>query len=208
MSEQSASKYDYPMIRWLSEAFQGGAKAVLDIGGSVGSNYYSYGKHLRMPTTLKWRVVEVPEIASVGRVLARNNGTTALHFSSDFGEAMSGEDSEIWIVAGAACYLEKTHPAMLLSQSKSLPKHILISKLLLHWDEDAVAVQNLGQGSFSPVHLYNKGSFIRSIEKAGYILCDAWEEREHSQRISCYPECSNVAGSGLYFLRHPWVRYE
>ena len=208
MSEQSVSKFDYPMIRWLGKAFQGGAKVVLDIGGSVGSNYYSYSKHLQMPAKLKWKVVEIPEIASVGRVLARKNGTTALHFSSDLGKAMCDEHSEVWIVDGAAHYLEQTHPAILLRQSKSLPKHILIANLPLHWDEDAVAVQNLGQGSFSPVHLYNKGSFIRSIERVGYILCDAWETRESSMQVSCCPECSVSSVSGLYFLRHSWVRLD
>lgn len=208
MSEQDVLKYDYPMVRWLGRAFQGGATSVLDVGGSVGNNYYSYSQHLKMPSNLKWSVVEDPGLASIGQALAGKNGTMALHFSADLDESVSSQNAEVWILAGATRYFGNCHPALLLQRSKARPKHILVNNLPLHWDEDFVAVQNLGQGSFSPVHVYNRSNFIRSIENMGYILCDAWDSRELPTQFPCYPDCPVGSPSGLYFLRRQGARYE
>ena len=199
---QRVFEYDYPMIRWLERAFQAGATSVLDIGGSVGVHFYSYGKYLKMPAALNWRVVEVPEMVSIGQALATKSGAVALSFSTDLAEAMSSARREIWISAGAIQYFEDAHPARLLEQCRTRPTHILLNKLPLYDGEDFVTTQSIGEGSFSPVHVYNKTDFIRSIERMGYVLCDGWDVHERAMHIPCDPEHSFSAFSGLYFLRH------
>lgn len=201
-------EYDYPMIRWLEKAFQAGAASVLDIGGSVGVHYYAYGKYLKMPATLSWRVVEVPEMVSIGQALADRNGATALSFSSDLVGAMSADRREVWISAGAIQYIQDAHPSALLEKCRARPRHILLNKLPLYDGEDFVTTQNIGEGSFSPLHVYNKMNFIRSVERMGYVLCDAWDVHERSMQIPCHPEHSFASFSGLYFLRRSSVRHE
>lgn len=201
-------EYDYPVIRWLEKAFKAGGTTVLDIGGSVGVHYYAYSKYLQMPAALSWSIVEVPEMVAIGRALATTNGASALTFSTDLALAIASQRREIWISAGAIQYFEDAHPARLLAQCSAPPRHILLNKLPLYDGEDFVTAQNLGAGSFSPLHVYNKMNFIRSIERLGYILCDGWDVHERSLHIPCYPERSFPSFSGLYFMRQPWVRFE
>ena len=144
----------------------------------------------------------------IAQALADKNGATALSFSSDLGGAMSSDRREVWISAGAIQYISDAHPASLLEKCGAHPRHILLNKLPLYDGEDFVTTQNIGEGSFWPVHVYNKTNFIRSVESMGYILCDAWDVHERSMQIPCQPEHSFASFSGLYFLRRPSVRHE
>ena len=55
------------------------------------------------------------------------------------------------------------HPAKLLDQSSTRPTHVLPNKIPLYRDEDFVATQNIGEGSYAPLRVFNKRRFIRSI---------------------------------------------
>lgn len=128
--------YDYPVMHWLTRAFQDGATSVLDIGGSVGVHYYAYRRYIDMPATLTWHVVEVPSMVSIGRNLASTNGATSLSFTDDMLQAVIGTGREIWISAGAIHYMEGARPSELLKQSVARPEHVLLNKLPLYGGED------------------------------------------------------------------------
>lgn len=208
MSAHRVFEHNNPMLKWLGKAFEEGARTVLDIGGAVGTYYYSCRKHLTLPGALRWRTVEAPEVAFVGRTLAVENMAEGLYFTSKLAEALSSDRSDVWISTGATRYFGHLHPATLLQRAKARPKHILVNNLWLHWDADLIAMQYLGQGSFLPMHVYNRASFIRSVEEMGYLLCDAWEAQAGLKENSCYPSCACASLAGLYFLRHQRVRYE
>ena len=193
-------EYDYPVMRWLEGAFHAGANTVLDIGGSVGVHYYAYGKYLRMPSNLSWEIVEVPAIVSIGRALARQQHAPALSFTTDLREAIVGRSHDVWISAGAIQYFEDAHPAKLLGLCAVRPIHILLNKVPLYGGEDFVTTQNIGEGSFSPVHVYNKRGFVRAIEGCGYTLRDVWDVNERRMYIPGHPERSFQWFTGLYLV--------
>lgn len=194
-------EYDYPIMRWLERAFARGAARVLDIGGSVGVHYFAYRRYLDMPESLAWHVVEVPEIAAVGRGLARQHGAPALMFTSDLEAAVRTGGHDVWNCAGAIQYVEDAHPARLLDLCETPPEHLLLNKLPLYGGEDFVTTQNLGEGAFSPMHVYNTGAFIRAIEERGYVLEDKWDVYERALHIPGRPERSFPCFTGLYFAR-------
>ena len=191
-------EYDYPVMWWLQRAFSGGARIVLDIGGSVGVHYYGYRRYVDMPADLTWRVAEVPSMVAIGRELATKSDGGALSFTDDLAGALSGTD--VWTTSGAIQYIEDARPSDLLKRCEMRrPRHLLLNKLPLYAGKDFVTTQNLGDGCFSPVHIYNRRRFIADIEKLGYTLRDQWEVNERSLRIPGHPERSFGGFSGLYF---------
>lgn len=194
-------EYDYPVMRWLERAFARGATRVLDIGGSVGVHYLAYRRYLDMPASLSWEVVEVPEIAAIGRGLAKEQGAPALRFSTDLDQAIGTAGHDVWNCAGALQYFEDAHPAKLLGLYGTRPEYLLLNKLPLYGGEDFVTTQNLGEGAFSPMHVYNAGDFIRAIEARGYVLADMWDVYERSLYIPGCLERSFPCFTGLYFVR-------
>ncbi|MGO4390233.1 methyltransferase, TIGR04325 family [Variovorax sp. M-6] len=192
--------YDYPVMLWLERAFQGGAARVLDFGGSVGVHYYAYRRYIAMPATLAWRVVELPTMVSIGRSLAAANAATALSFTEDLPQAVVAADSDIWLSAGAIHYMEDARPALLLERCAVRPKHILLNKLPLYGGEDFVTSQNIGDGSFAPLHVFNRRRFIRDIEEVGYTLWDSWAVPERALYLSGDSEHRLPSFTGLYFV--------
>lgn len=189
--------YDYPVMWWLERAFRNGAINVLDIGGSVGVHYYAYQRYFDMPSEVSWRVAEVPAMVSIGREMAVQTGASALSFSDDLEKALSGAD--IWISAGAIHYFEDARPSDLLKRCAVPPKYILLNKLPLYSGRDFITTQNVGEGSFSPLHVYNRRGFIEDIVALGYTLRDQWEVHERSLYLPGYPDRSVPTFTGLYF---------
>jgi putative methyltransferase (TIGR04325 family) len=191
--------YDYPVMWWLERAFRGGAKSVLDVGGSVGVHYYAYGRYFQMPETVSWCVVEVPAMVAIGQALAKTNGAGALSFVTDLQGAHA--ECDILIAAGSLQYFADGRPAQLLERLAAKPRHILLNKLPLYDGEDYVTTQNIGEGCYSPLHVYNQTRFIREVEGSGYELLDRWPVHERSLYLPGYPDRSFFSFSGLYFAQ-------
>lgn len=192
-------EYDYPVMWRLERALLSGAKNVLDIGGSVGVHYYAYKPYIAIMDCVNWEVVEVPAIAAIGRSLAIQNGAKTLSFAEDLDQALKSKAYNIWVSAGAIQYIEDARPDHLLERSGARPQHILLNKLPLYDGDDFVTTQNLGNGLYAPLHVYNRRQFIDSIESLGYTLRDHWPVHERSLQLPGYPERSFPTFSGLYF---------
>jgi len=195
--------YDYPVMWWLNGAFAGGAEGILDIGGSVGVHYHAYRAYIDMPSALTWRIAEVPAMVTIGRKLAAERGTTALNFTEDLQEGLASPGTDIWIAAGALQYMEDGRPAELLKRSADMPRHLLLNKMPLFEGDDFVTTQNIGEGCFSPLHVFNRERFIRDIEALGYTLRDHWPVHERSMYLPGHPERSFPSFTGLYFVADP-----
>lgn len=189
--------YDYPVMWWLERAFRDGATTLLDIGGSVGVDFYAYHRYFEMPQGLSWRVVEVPAIAAIGRQIASQAEATGLSFAEDLSQALHGND--IWLSAGALHYVENARPGDLLQGCDTRPRHVLLNKLPLYDGQDYVTAQNLGAGCFAPMHVYNRQRFIKEIQALGYTLRDQWQVPERSIYLPGFPERCFPTFSGLYF---------
>ncbi|MDB5731381.1 MAG: putative methyltransferase, family [Variovorax sp.] len=195
---QKVFAYDYPVLWWLQHAFRCGAAHVLDIGGSVGVHYFAYRRYLEMPPALTWHVADLPSIVSIGRTLAEQQGISALTFTDDLPLALAGEH-DIWISAGALQYFEHGRPSGLLERCAMRPGHLVFNKLPLYEGEDFVTTQNIGEGCYAPLYVYNRARLIHDIEALGYRLRDCWPVHERSLDLPGYPERSLPSFSGLYF---------
>jgi putative methyltransferase (TIGR04325 family) len=200
---QRVFAYDYPVMWWLDRAFRDGARRVLDIGGSVGVHYYAYRLYMELPPELTWRVVEVPAIVSIGRKLTAERPAAGLVFTDDLEEALTSTDAEIGISAGALQYIEDARPGDLLERSKERPMHLLLNKLPLYEGDDFVTTQNIGEGCFAPLHVFNGDRMIRAIEERGYTMRDRWAVHERSLYLPGHPERSFPSFTGLYFVAGP-----
>ena len=152
--------YDYPVMWWLSSAFRDGAQSILDIGGSVGVHYYAYRLFINMPETLSWSIVEVPSVVAMGRTLAAVRKAAALDFSEYLTESLSRARADVLISAGALQYMENASPANLIERMTKRPSRVLLNKLPIYDGEDFITTQNLGNGCFAPVRVFNRGTFI------------------------------------------------
>jgi putative methyltransferase (TIGR04325 family) len=199
LRSQTVFAYDYPVMWWLQRAFERGAARVLDVGGSVGVHYYSYGHFISMPRELAWHIVEVPAIVAIGRELAIRNGAGCLSFSGDLDAAVSEKPGDIWLSAGALQYIEDAWPDRLIRMCSVRPKHLLFNKLPLYSGDDFVTIQNVGDGSFVPTNVFNGARFIETIEAIGYRLVDKWDVHERSMFVPDHPERSFPFFSGLCF---------
>jgi putative methyltransferase (TIGR04325 family) len=200
---QQVFAYDYPVMWWLDRAFRHGARKVLDIGGSVGVHYHAYRRYMDVPPELTWRVVEVPAIVPIGRKLAVERDAAGLFFTDDLEGALSNSDAQVWISAGALQYMEDPRPSDLLKRSKDMPMHLVLNKLPLYDGDDFVTTQNIGEGCFAPMHVFNRDRLIGAVEELGYTLRDRWAIHERSLYLPGYPERSFPSFTGLYFAAEP-----
>ena len=192
--------YDYPVMWWLDRALRSDSSSVLDIGGSVGVHYYAYQRYFDMPQALKWQVVEVPAIVQIGRDLATKNAAMPLSFTPHLDLAIEAESHDVWLAAGSIQYVENGYPGQLLTRCAHRPKHILLNKLPIYQGEDFITTQNINEGAFAPVHVYNRTRFIHAIEAQGYTLWDQWEVHERSMYVPGNPLRSVPTFTGLYFV--------
>lgn len=189
--------FDYPVIHWMGTAFRAGARSVFDIGGAIGTHYYSYQKVMEFPPGLVWRVAEVPEVVELGRQYAQRMGAAGLEFTASLDPPLA---ADIWLSAGAIHYIEDARPSDLLARCPQPPAHFILNKLPLYDGEDFVSAQNLGDGCFAPHHVYNRRRLIADVEARGYRLVDAWDVHERQLRLPD-PRRSFARYSGLYFAR-------
>lgn len=189
--------FDYPVLFWLREAFASGCSTVLDIGGSIGNQYYAYQRYLSYPAALQWRIQELTAFIAQGRELAQQRGASALSFSDAWPPQWL--ESEIWLAAGVLEFMEPQSLPALLERSASKPRHILLNKLPLSEAEAFVSTQNIGFGAYVPHHVFNRQAFIASIEALGYELVDAWEVPDRSFSSLGFDRDSFDCYSGLYF---------
>lgn len=193
--------FDYPVLFWLREAFAQGSDTVLDIGGSIGNQYYAYQRYLRYPEALQWRVQELSAFIAQGRALAQQRQATALSFS----DAWPPEwlDSGIWLAAGVLEFMEAQDLPALLARCARKPRHILLNKLPLSEAPAFVSTQNIGHGAYVPHHVFNRQAFIQAVEAQGYALVDAWDVPERSFSSLGCDEDNFDTYSGLYFRALP-----
>lgn len=193
--------FDYPVLFWLHDAFEEGSRAILDIGGSIGNQYYAYRKYIHYPADLSWQVYELPAFVKIGRELAEARQAPQLSFT----DALDADriEADIWIAAGAIEFIENLRLDDLLRRARKRPRHIFLNKLPLHDGPQCISTQNLGNGSFSPHYVFNRQAYIAAIERTGYRLADSWGVPDRKFLVPGQPENSFDEYSGLYFVAMP-----
>jgi putative methyltransferase (TIGR04325 family) len=106
---------------------------------------------------------------------------------------------DILLASGSMQYLAS--PARLLQNMldrRIRPSHVLINRLPLYGGPQFVTLQNGGL-VYYPQYVFNRETFINSIENLGYGLVDAWPDTADSCVIPFHPARSIATYTGLYF---------
>ena len=170
---------DYPVLFWLGQSFQAGARSLFELGGHVGVSYYSYQKVLPFPAELQWSVHDVPTVMERGRALANHADSLGkLKFEPDFAQAAG---ADIFLAMGVLQYLPQTLAERLRSLP-ALPPVLLLNLTPLHAAASYFTLQSIG-AAFCPYRIDREDEFIASLQSLGYRLRDAWINPEKSCQI-------------------------
>jgi putative methyltransferase (TIGR04325 family) len=183
---------DYPAAFWLREALREGA-TVFDLGGSVGTSFYTWQDYFDYPHDVRWLICEVPSVARAGEQLALEKRENRLRFTSRFEEA---EGANCLLASGCLQYIE-TSIADSLKRLAQPPQHLVLNRLPLHGRRECVTLQNI-RWAVSPYRVFQRDRFIGELEALGYVVVDAWTVPDHSCWIPFFPENSVESYSGLY----------
>lgn len=185
---------DYPVLFWLREIFESGARTVFDLGGHVGIGFFAYQKFLQYPEGLQWRVCDVPAVCEAGRGLAAESNAEALSFTTDRSEAT---DFDVLFTSGALQYLEEGFIDVLAALSRP-PRHLLLNLVPLGPNPPFYTLQTIGV-AYCPYRIESSDTLTRGLADLGYEAVDLWENPEKSCFIPFHPENSLDAYQGGYF---------
>lgn len=187
---------DYPALYWLSKCLPG-CRRLLDFGGHVGVQYYSYQQYVQYPEGMEWVICDLPEVVKAGRALVAERGTVGPRFTELFSEV---EGSDVLLATGSLQFLESDFLGEALSGVKARPAHILVNKTPTHDTKQFVTLHDNGPACH-PYTVFARQKLVAVLHDLGYALVDKWEVAELSFRIPCYPDYDVPAYSGFYFRR-------
>jgi putative methyltransferase (TIGR04325 family) len=190
---------EYPVLFWLRDALDGGARTLLDLGGYVGHAFHQYDRYLAFPDDFRWSVFDLPHITRAGQALAAQRPTPRLRFTNSVDD---GNGMDILLAAGSLQYLPEAYLHERLRAWRSRPRHLIVQRRPLHARHAFVTIQSVitrtGQVSFCPYSIPARASFIEGLLALGYELVDSWE-KPRSLDVPFHPECHVETYSGLYF---------
>lgn len=170
-NSMQVDSYDYPALFWLNEAVNEGTRHIIDLGGSVGIKFYAFSKLIRFPDDLRWTVVDVPSVVAAARTLAaKRGGAVGLSFSETLPPFTSTID--LLYLSGTLQYLPDSL-STLLDGCHPKPLRILINTTPLHSSRSFFTLNNIGT-AICPYRVQSRQSFLREIEKHGYVVRDSW----------------------------------
>lgn len=185
---------DYPVMFWLEKLLRE-CRTVFDWGGNAAIKYFAFRPYLLYPEGLKWFVNDVPAVLKRGEEIALRERSLGLHFTPSMDELAR---ADVLLASGSVQFVPD--PQAALSQSPTLPDHLIFNKVPLYDMPSAVTLQNMGT-ALCPYHLFNRGEFIAAIEKLGFRLRDEWKTPDVNCYIPFFPEHRIARFSGLYFER-------
>lgn len=183
---------DYPILFWLSSLLEPGT-TLFDLGGSLGSQFYSFQKYFAYPPDFRWTICDVPAVAELGTKQARENGAHTLTYTTKIEEA-SG--FSLLLSCGTIQFLE-TPLWESLRQLGRKPKHLLLNRIPISDGPTFLTVSSLGAVS-CPYKIWNRAEFMEGIARAGYSLVDSWENPEFCCYIPFHANRAVKAYTGMY----------
>ncbi len=190
---------EYPVLFWLRDALDDGARTLLDLGGYVGHAFRQYDSYLAFPDEFRWTVFDLPHIIRAGEALAAQQPTPRLCFTNTVDD---GCGMDILLAAGSLQYLPENYLQERLSAWRQRPRHLIVQRRPLHARHAFVTIQSVitrtGEVSFCPYSVPARADFIESLRLLGYGLVDSWE-KPRSLDVPFHPECHVETYSGLYF---------
>lgn len=187
-----------PINKPLLEPFKTALKeisSVLDIGGGVGIDYYSFKQALNFSESLNWMVFDVPAAAKVGQEIATKNQCSNLTFIENLRQVKA---VDLLLTNGALQYIEPSL-SELIDQLPQKPKHLLVNYIPCYDGRTFFTIQNL-KFSRCPYKIQGRTQFIKEIEEKGYQLVKTWDE-PRTCLIPFHPDQFVESYPGFYFIR-------
>jgi len=185
-------KRDYPVLFWLSKALAEGCK-ILNLGGSAGTEYFTYRQFLQFPERVIWMVCELPHVVEFGSSLANAVDAPELVFTTRIED---GAGADIFLSCGALHYLEQDL-ATCLRRLQPLPPRVLVNRIPLYEGETFFTIQS-SLGSVVPYRIQNRQELVDSMIELDYQLVDCWSEKREVV-IPFHPQRSVDEFYGFYF---------
>jgi|EndMetStandDraft_4_1072995.scaffolds.fasta_scaffold16772_1 putative methyltransferase (TIGR04325 family) len=184
---------DYPALFYIRPLLPD-IKTVFDLGGGVGSLFYSYSKYIAIPSDLTWTVYDLPKTLEIGDRIARERSERRLRFTD---RITDGEGVDLFIGCGSLHYFEMPLPDLLTDLTRK-PRYVLVNRTPLV-DGPPVATAQDGGTYRLACKLHNRLDLIHRFEAIGYELVADWRTSEASVIIPCYPDLSAPNYSGMFF---------
>jgi len=186
------SLFDYPVLYWLNRLIdEESLESLVDFGGHVGVKYYAYTNHVRLPSTFKWAVVDVPAMVRRGEKKSREAGSPHLEFHTRIEDA---PHTSLLFCSGSLMYvnqrIDQIVPAM-----KAKPDYLLINKLAVLPDKEIVALEGFGNVCV-PYRVFSDKHFRRSVDEMGYELVDSWEIPDRTHSVPFVDEARGIKSIG------------
>lgn len=188
---------DFPVLFWLRQAIDAGARRVFDLGGHIGVSYYGAGRVFSLPPDLRWSVHDTPSAMAFGRRWAADHDPgAALSFADSPGQA---DGCDVLLANGSLQYIEQPL-AGLLGSLRAPPQTVVVNLLPLHLERGFVTLQNMGL-AICPYRVDARGGFVDSLQSLGYRVACHWTLPERQVRVPFHPDCSVDAYHGFCFRK-------
>jgi putative methyltransferase (TIGR04325 family) len=184
---------DYALIYWLQKTIRP-RTIVFDLGGNIGQAFYIFEKYLCYPDEFRWIVCDLPASVEAGKRYLEQHPRRQLEFTASLDVCLT---SDVLLAAGALQYLDWSLPEM-LARAARRPQHVLINKTPAYEGPEYVTLQDIGP-SIVAYRVFNRGTFVGAMSKAGYELLDYWEIEDLQCRVLFHPSRTVSAYSGMYF---------
>ncbi len=185
---------DYAVLFWF-ERIQNELRRVFDLGGHKGVLYYGFRKRLKLPSSLRWVVCDMPTTVTSGKELAIRRGMSALDFTTQWEE---GSGSDLLIASGVLQYLD-WDLAGALPRWRRMPRYVIVNNTPMYDGDEYITLQNTGI-SYNPYRVFNRADLIRSLRQLGYRARDTWRT-ERSLDVPLHPELHVDAYQGFIMER-------
>lgn len=161
----SATSNDYflPVVAALA-ASKGKVLHVLDFGGSLATSYFALEAMIPADRRVSFEIVETAAVCKRGRELFSNRKNLS------FRTTVPGADERFDIVHCGSSLHYVENWAELLDRFAALQPQYLIFSDLPAADNRTFVTTQLFYGSRIPVHFWNVGEFIASVEAMGFEL--------------------------------------
>jgi putative methyltransferase (TIGR04325 family) len=188
-------QYDYPALFWIERAVNEGMTRIADLGGSVGIKYYAFGKFIRFPERLVWRVIDVPAVVEHGRAFAVSHSAGE---SLEFSDSLADIDGmDVLFASGALQYIPEVLPEI-LARLAHKPRRIVVNTTPIHPHRSFVTLNSIGT-AYCPYRVQSYGDFAGGVRACGYQLRDQWSNTGKRLRLPLDKECSLDDYSGFCF---------
>lgn len=170
--------YNWQLLVALFKAasLNNGNVGVLDFGGSFGNVYYQHRK-LLSELKIRWSIVEIPEIVSIGKKEFEDD---VLIFYNSITECVKNENINIAILSGVIQVLEK--PEQILKELFEEAVQIMVlDRIPIVKDREGsnlLTIQKLSKKmnrARRPYWFFSKNRFLKQFSDYGYNLMAEWQ---------------------------------